>query len=99
MNMQMVKKLQKLQKEMTKTQDEINNSTFSANANGVVEVEVMGDKNIKSIKVVEGAIESIDDIEILCDSITVALNNAMTEIDKETSEKMSKYAQLAGMGM
>ena len=37
-----------------------------------------------------------DDIEMLEDMITVAINNAMSEIDKVTEEKMGKYTGALG---
>ena len=36
---------------------------------------------------------SVDDKEMLEDMIMLAVNDAITQIDKETEEKMGKYTQ------
>ena len=38
-----------------------------------------------------------DDIEMLQDILMVALNNAFSEVDKVTEQKMSKYANIPGL--
>ncbi len=90
MNIQaMMKQAQKLQKDMMKAKEEIDNKIFIGKSS-LVSVEVMGNKTISKIH-----IESIDsdDIELLEDMIVVAINDAMRQIDKETEEKLGKYTQ------
>ena len=55
-------------------------------------VEVMGNKEIKSVKIDSENIEK-DEIELLEDMILVAVNDAMKQIDKETEKKLGKYTQ------
>lgn len=92
MNMQaMLKQAQKLQKDMLATQEEINNKEFIGKSS-IVTVKMNGKKEILDVKINIEEIET-DDIELLQDMITVAFNDAMKQIDKETESKMGKYTQ------
>lgn len=99
MNAGMLKKMQKLQKEMMETQKELENSIFQGTAGGVVTVEMKGTKEVTSIKIDPDAVEGPEDLEMLQDTILTALNNAMALVDQTTQEKMAKYtAGLGGFG-
>lgn len=92
MNMQaMLKQAQKLQKDMLATQEEINNKEFTGKSS-IVTVKMNGKKELLDVKIDMDKIEE-DDIELLQDMITVAFNDAMKQIDKETESKMGKYTQ------
>ena len=92
MNMQaMLKKAQQMQKDMMKTQEEINNKIYEVKSS-LVTVELTGDKRIKKININADEIEK-DEVEMFEDMIVVAINDAMSKIDRETEEKMGKYTQ------
>ena len=92
MNMQaMLKQAQKMQKDMQKTQDEINNTEFTGKSELVL-VKMMGDRNVKEIKITADELEK-DDIEVLEDMILIAVNDALKQIDKVTEEKMGSYTK------
>ena len=92
MNMQaMLKQAQKLQKEMLSTQEEINKKEFIGKSS-IVTVKMNGKKELIDVKIDVEEIET-DDVELLQDMITVAFNDAMKQIDKETESKMGKYTQ------
>ena len=92
MNIQaMMKQAQALQKNMMKEKEEIDNSEF-VGSSSFVTVTLTGNKKIKNVKIDTKELNE-DDIEMLEDMITVAINNAMSEIDKVTEEKMGKYTQ------
>ena len=92
MNMQaMLKQAQNLQKNMMKEKEEIDNKEF-VGTSSFVTVTIFGNKKIKNIKIDTDTLEK-EDIDMLQDMITVAINNAMTEIDKTTEEKMGKYTK------
>lgn len=92
MNMQaMMKQVQKLQKDMTKTQEEINNTEFTGKSS-LVTVVMNGQKKLKSVKISAEELDK-DDIEMLEDMIVVAMNDAINEIDKVTEEKMGAYTK------
>ena len=82
MNQQvLLRKLQKMQKEMEETQ----------------KVEVYGTKELKAVKVSDDfEAESKEDLEMLGEMIVAASNEAYKQIDKTTQEKMGKYSALAG---
>lgn len=97
MNFAAIKKLQKLQKEMEQTQEEIANTIISETSNGIVTVDVKGTKEICGIKISpDFEIESSDDYEMLSDLIVAACNTCYNKIDKLTEEKMKKYQALLG---
>ena len=92
MNIQaMMKQAQKLQKDMMNAKEEIDNKTYTGTSSFVT-VNVKGDKTIENIKINQEQLDK-EDIEMLEDILTVAINNAMKEIDKETEQKMGKYTQ------
>ncbi len=92
MNMQaMVKQMQKLQKDMTKTQEEINNTIFTGKS-ALVTVTMTGLRELKSVKINGDELEK-DDIEMLEDMIMVAVNDALNQINKITEEKMGAYTK------
>lgn len=92
MNMQaMMKHAQQLQQKMLKTQEEINNTEFEGKAS-LVTVIMMGNKELKSVKINSEGIEK-DDIEALEDMIMIAINDAMNQINKVTEEKMGAYTK------
>lgn len=82
-----MKQAQAMQKEMIKTKEEIDNTEFIGTSS-FVKVYVMGNKKVNKIEISES---DIDDNELLCDVITVAINNAMDQIDAEIERKMGKY--------
>ena len=91
MNMQaMLKQAQNLQKQMLKEQDTINNTVFTAK-NGLVTVTLAGNKKVQKIEIDKSNNLDSDDIEMLEDMIMVAMNDALSQIDKMTEEKLGKY--------
>ena len=98
MNMQaLVKQAQKLQQDMLKAKEELDNTEFEGE-NSFVKVVVKGNKELVSVKI--DAPDSIDkeDLEMLEDMILVATNEAMKKVDDATEQKMGKYGNsLPGM--
>ena len=95
MNMQnLMAQAQKMQRDITKKKEEIDNSTFEGDSEWV-KVEINGKKELQKIKITfEGSIED-DDKEVLEDMIKIAINKAIAAVDKETEEKMGS---LGGLG-
>ena len=91
MNMQaMLKQAQNLQKKMLSEQEEINNSTFTAE-NGLVKVTMKGNKRLEKVEITKSDEFSTEDVEMLEDMILVAVNDALSQIDKVTEQKLGKY--------
>lgn len=92
MNMQaMLRQAQKMQKDMQKTQEEINNTEFTGKSE-LVSVKMMGDRKVKEVKISSEELEK-DDIEVLEDMVLIAVNDALKQIDKVTEEKMGAYTK------
>lgn len=91
MNMQaMLRQAQQMQKDMLKAQEEINNTDF-VGQNGLVKVTVSGDKKVKNVEIDKNF--EIDDVDMVQDMIVVAINDAMSQIDKITEQKLGKYTK------
>lgn len=95
----MLKKIKKMQEDMVKAQQEINNATFYGTAGGgLVDVAVKGTKEVVNVKINADSLDK-DDLEILEDSLVAALNDAFKKVDKETEETMGQFtAGVPGMG-
>ena len=91
MNIQnLMAQAQKMQKEITKKKEEIDNSIFTGTSEWV-NVEMNGKKEIERVKITfEGTFEQ-DDKEMLEDMIKIAVNDAIGKIDKEVESKMGAY--------
>lgn len=97
MNMQnLMAQAQRMQKEITKKQEEIYNSTFVGESEWVI-VTITGRRSIVKIEIkYEGDLN--EDKEMLLDMITIALNDAMKKLDKEIENKLGAYSkQLGGL--
>ena len=92
MNIQaMMKQAQQLQKKMMDEKKAIDSKVFTGKSS-LVSVTMTGDKKVTGVDINMDSIES-DDKEMLQDMIMLAVNDAITQIDKETEEKMGKYTQ------
>ncbi len=92
MNPGMIKKLQKMQKDMVQAQKELEASTFYGSAGGqIIKVEFTGDRKMTNITINPEAIESPDDLEMLQDTIVAAVNDCIKKIDEETESVMSEF--------
>lgn len=93
-NMQnMMKQAQKLQKEMQKEQEILNEKEFTGESmNQYVTVTFSGDKKLKDIQINKEVIDP-EDSEMLQDLIMVAVNDGLAKIEKETEETLGKYTK------
>ena len=100
-NMQgMMKKVQKMQAEMLKMQEELKTRTVETTVGGgALTIVANGKKEIESIKIKPEALDP-DDVEMLQDMIVSGVNEAMRKIDEMTEREMSKITggmKLPGM--
>ena len=86
---------QKMQKDIQKKQEEINSTEFVGESEWV-EVILLGDKSIKSIKIKKKETMDEEDLECLEDMIKIAINDAQNKINKAIENKMGAYNKLAG---
>ena len=96
---QLMKQAQKMQRQMEEQAKEMETKEFSATAGGgAVEVTVSGSKKILKVKLDEEVVDP-DDIEMLEDLIVAATNEALRQMEEESSAAMSKLTGgLGGMG-
>ncbi len=84
----MMKQVQKMQEDMANLQADIEDREFTASAGGgIVEVTFNGKHEMKKITIDPEAVDP-QDIEMLEDFITIAVNEAIRNIDETTSREM-----------
>ncbi len=87
----MMKQVQKMQRDMEVKQKEIESSTFEATAGGgAITVEVSGKKEVLNIKLDEDIVDP-DDIEMLQDLIVAAVNEALRQADETMAKEMGQF--------
>ena len=85
---QMLKQAQKMQSDMQSLQADLEQREYTANAGGgLVEVTVDGKHTVKAVKINPEAVD-VDDIEMLEDFITIAVNEAIGKAVAESEEEM-----------
>ena len=99
MNMQsMMQQAQKMQASMAKMQEKLEEREVEATAGGgVVKVVATGKKNIKSITIAPEVVDP-DDIEMLEDLITAAVNEAMNMAEEMVQTEMGKITGGMNLG-
>lgn len=100
-NMQgMMKKVQKMQADMVKMQEELKTRTIETTVGGgAVKVVVNGKKEVESLSIAPEAVDP-EEVEMLQDMIVSAVNEGMRKIDEMTEREMSKLTggmKLPGM--
>ncbi len=86
----MIKQAQKMQQDMLKMQEEMEQTSYEASSGGgAVTVKMSGKKELQEI-VLKPEVVDPDDIEMLQDLILVAVNDAMKKVDDENQSQMSK---------
>ena len=86
----MMKKVQKMQQEMARTQQEIEEKEFSSTAGGgVIEAVVNGKKEVVKIKIDEDVVDP-DDTEMLEDLVVAAINDALKKAGEYSQKEMGK---------
>ncbi|MCR5161625.1 MAG: YbaB/EbfC family nucleoid-associated protein [Lachnospiraceae bacterium] len=92
----LMKQAQKMQKQMEESQKALDEKEFTASAGGgAVQVTVTGKRVVKAVTLKEEVVDP-DDVEMLEDLITAAVNEALRMVEEETQKTMSRFA--GGMG-
>ena len=99
---QMIKQAQKMQEQMLKMQEELEEKVFEATSGGgAVTAKVNGKKELVEIKLQKEAVDP-DDVEMLQDLVVAAVNEALRKAESSASESMSKLTgglNLGGLGL
>ncbi len=94
----MMKQAQKMQQEMLRMQEELENKTWSATAGGgMVTASVNGKHELMNLEIKEEAVDP-DDVEMLQDMIMAAVNEAMRTADAEASQNMARLTGGLNLG-
>jgi DNA-binding YbaB/EbfC family protein len=92
----LMKQAQKMQKDMARVQEELQEKMVEATAGGgAVTVVATGKKEIKEINIKQEVVDP-DDVEMLQDLILAAVNEALRKADDMVNSEMSKLT--GGMG-
>ena len=85
----LMRQAQTMQKQMQKKQKEIEGKEFVVTSNGgAITVTIMGDKTVKSINIDNDLID-VDNKEMLEEMIVIAMNEAISKVEKEMNSAMS----------
>lgn len=84
----MLRQAQKLQKQMMKAQEELENATHEASAGGgVVTAVVSGKMRLESLEI-DPEVVSPEEVDMLQDLVLAAVNEAMEKSQQATSDRM-----------
>lgn len=93
----MMKQAQKLQADMTRLQAELEEREYTATAGGGAVSVTVCNKQIKSLSISPDAVDP-EDVEMLCDLVTAAVNDALNQAETTTAQEMQKLTGGSGMG-
>ena len=94
----MMKQAQKMQQEMLRMQEEMENKTWSATAGGgMVTATVNGKHELVNLEIKPDAVDP-DDVEMLQDMVIAAVNEAMRTADAEAAQNMSRLTGGMNLG-
>jgi hypothetical protein len=89
-NMNMIKKAQKMQEDMQKMQEELENATYTATAGGgVVTATVSGKREVTALEIDPEAVDP-EDVEMLQDMVIAAVNEALRNAETAAAEGMQR---------
>ena len=92
----LMKQAQKMQKDMDKLREELDEKIVEASAGGgAISVVVTGKKELKEINIKPEVVDP-DDVEMLQDLILAAVNEALRKADEMVNAEMSKIT--GGLG-
>ena len=94
----MMKQAQKMQQEMLRMQEEMENKTYSAAAGGgMVKAGVNGKHEVVELTINPEAVDP-DDVDMLQDMVIAAVNEAMRTADAAAQNNMSKLTGGLNLG-
>ena len=97
-NANMIKQAQKMQQDMLRMQEEMENKEYEATVGGgMVKAVVNGKHTVLSVEINPEAVDP-DDVEMLQDMVVAAVNEAMRKAESEASANMSKLTGSLNLG-
>ena len=90
MNRKMIKQAQKLQAQLQRAQSELESATVVGTAGGgVIKVVMTGKQTVESVEIDP---EAAEDIELLQDLVTAAVNDAASKVQEMAAQKLGGLA-------
>ena len=94
----MIRQAQKMQQDMIRMQEEMENKTYTATTGGgMVSATVNGKHEVLDLKINPDAVDP-DDVEMLQDMVIGAVNEAMRAADTDSANNMSKLTGGLNLG-
>ncbi len=94
----MIKQAQKMQQDMLRMQEEMENKTYTATAGGgMVSATVNGKHEVLNLQIKPDAVDP-DDVEMLQDMVIAAVNEAMRAADTDAANNMSRLTGGLNLG-
>ena len=94
----MMKQFQKMQQDVIRMQEELENKTYTAAAGGgMVKAEVNGKNEIVSLDINPEAVDP-DDVEMLQDMVIAAVNEALRAAETDKANNMSRMTGGLNLG-
>ena len=99
MNMNnLMKQYQKMQKKLEETQEELAKKEYTGQAGGgAVKIVISGEKKVLKVSLNKDAVDP-EDVETFEEMIALAVNQALTEIEKDSSQEMGRLTGGMGLG-
>ena len=93
----LMKQAQRMQRQMAESQKELETKEFTADAGGgAVSVTVTGSKEVTKVVISKDAVDP-DDVEMLQDLISAAVNESIKKVDDMMATEMGKITN--GLGL
>ena len=97
-NMNMIKQAQKMQNDMLKAQAELETQEYTASSGGgMVTATVTGKKQLVKLDIKPEAVDP-EDVEMLCDMVIAAVNEAVKQADAAMTEGIGKITGGLNLG-
>ena len=97
-NPNMIKQAQKMQQEMLRMQEEMENKEYEATVGGgMVKAVVNGKHTVLSVEINPEAVDP-EDVEMLQDMVVAAVNEAMRKAESEANANMSRLTGSLNLG-
>lgn len=98
MNRDMMARLQQMQQQALKAQQELQEKTVEGSAGGgAVSITLTGGMTVQSLKIAPEVIDP-DDVEMLEDLVTAAVNEALQQVQQLQMQQISGIAGQLGLG-
>jgi DNA-binding YbaB/EbfC family protein len=99
MNRDMMARLQKMQEQALKAQERIGEQSVDGTAGGgAVSITLSGDLAVRALKIAPEVVDP-DDIEMLEDLVTAALNEALQKVQALQAQQLSGLAGQLGINL